>query len=184
MIVRKSIRLEGFDYRASYWYFVTVCTRYREEFFVSRICDKYGLKLSKDVAPGLVPANQESNSVTTRVAATNIVETVLKSNIPQRYKCTIDYYVFMPDHLHFIVALNTGDHKGRSYKLGEVIGGLKSLATRELWRIGLKGKVFQPNYYEHIVRDEASLDRIRNYIVNNPLVAYDSIPWKRLDPDV
>lgn len=184
MIVRKNIRLEGFDYRASYWYFVTVCTRDRGELFVSRVCAKYGLTLSKDVAAGLVPANQESNSATTRVAATNIVENVLTSNIPQRYKCTIDFYVIMHDHLHFIVALNTGDHQGRSYKLGEVIGGFKSLATREMWRIGLKGKVFQPNYYEHIIRDEASLDKIRKYIAHNPSVAFDSLPWKRLDSNM
>jgi REP element-mobilizing transposase RayT len=30
------------------------------------------------------------------------------------------------------------------------------------------GKLWQRNYYEQIVRDETSLRRIREYIVNNP----------------
>jgi len=37
------------------------------------------------------------------------------------------------------------------------------------------GRLWQRNYYEHIIRDEAALDRIRQYIVNNPaLWAEDS----------
>ncbi len=38
------------------------------------------------------------------------------------------------------------------------------------------GRLWQRNYYEHIVRDEAELERIRDYIVNNPS------NWKD-DPD-
>ncbi|MFN8499755.1 MAG: transposase [Anaerolineae bacterium] len=31
------------------------------------------------------------------------------------------------------------------------------------------GRLWQRNYYEHIIRDEADLDRIRQYIAANPL---------------
>ena len=31
------------------------------------------------------------------------------------------------------------------------------------------GRLWQRNYYEHIIRDERALDRIREYIVSNPL---------------
>ncbi len=31
------------------------------------------------------------------------------------------------------------------------------------------GRLWQRNYYEHIIRDEESLNRIREYIANNPL---------------
>jgi REP element-mobilizing transposase RayT len=31
------------------------------------------------------------------------------------------------------------------------------------------GKFWQRNYYEHIIRDEGSPNRIREYIINNPL---------------
>ncbi|HSW39300.1 MAG TPA: hypothetical protein VLL97_07400 [Acidobacteriota bacterium] len=30
------------------------------------------------------------------------------------------------------------------------------------------GKLWQRNYYEHIIRDDDELNRIREYIVNNP----------------
>jgi len=31
------------------------------------------------------------------------------------------------------------------------------------------GRLWQRNYYEHIIRDEVALNRIRTYIANNPL---------------
>jgi REP element-mobilizing transposase RayT len=35
--------------------------------------------------------------------------------------------------------------------------------------INTRGKFWQDNYYEHIIRNEEEMDRIRKYIVNNPL---------------
>lgn len=63
-----------------------------------------------------------------------------------------------------------------SYKLGEVITTLKSTASRDAGR-----SVWQPNYYEHIIRNKRALDKIRYYILNNPLVEYEDINWERLE---
>ena len=60
--------------------------------------------------------------------------------------------------------------------LGDVIGAYKSITTVEYAR-GVKsdrwrrfnGRLWQRNYYEHIIRDEDELVRAREYIVNNPL---------------
>ena len=30
-------------------------------------------------------------------------------------------------------------------------------------------KLWQRNYYEHVIRDELALSRVRDYIANNPL---------------
>jgi putative transposase len=35
--------------------------------------------------------------------------------------------------------------------------------------INARGKFWQDNYYEHIIRNEVEMDRIRQYIANNPL---------------
>jgi len=46
------------------------------------------------------------------------------------------------------------------------------VSTRKInhLRGGTSGKpVWQRNYYEHIIRDEADLDRIRKYIQDNPI---------------
>jgi putative transposase len=44
---------------------------------------------------------------------------------------------------------------------------LKSTAARAINRVG-EGPIWQRNYYERIVRDDAELQRIRMYIANNP----------------
>lgn len=57
--------------------------------------------------------------------------------------------------------------------LGEIIGAFKSITTNEY----IKNKdwpafnkhLWQRNYYEHVIRDETDLARIREYIVNNPI---------------
>ncbi len=59
--------------------------------------------------------------------------------------------------------------------LGDVVGAFNSSTTvrytRGITRSGwppFRGRLWQRNYYEHIVRDEASLSRIRQYIQENP----------------
>jgi len=89
---------------------------------------------------------------------------------------------------------NRGDHEGRPYgspdcrgaprgrplvgapaRLGDVVGAFKSLATvgyisgvkAKGWP-EFRGRLWQRNYYEHIIRDETALDRVRRYIDDNP----------------
>ncbi len=60
--------------------------------------------------------------------------------------------------------------------LGDVVGAYKSITTVEYtrgvkargWR-PFRGRLWQRNYYEHVIRDEDELGRAREYIVNNPL---------------
>jgi REP element-mobilizing transposase RayT len=59
--------------------------------------------------------------------------------------------------------------------LGNILGAWESIVTNEYIR-GVKEygwqpfdhKLWQRDYYEHIIRNDADLDRIREYIVNNP----------------
>jgi REP element-mobilizing transposase RayT len=59
----------------------------------------------------------------------------------------------------------------RSGSLGAIIQNFKSYSTRHINTLcdtpGLP--VWQRNYYDHIIRNDADLDRIRHYIVTNPL---------------
>ena len=60
--------------------------------------------------------------------------------------------------------------------LGDIICAFKSLTTNEYIQ-GVKlqklpsfeKSIWQRNYYEHIIRDDDDLDRIREYILNNPI---------------
>ena len=55
--------------------------------------------------------------------------------------------------------------------VGAIIGQFKSLVTKHinLTQQHLDGSVWQRNYYEHVIRDEESLNRIREYIATNAL---------------
>ena len=59
--------------------------------------------------------------------------------------------------------------------LSDVVHRFKTMTTRR-YAEGVKqngwpsfrGRLWQRNYFEHIIRDEASLNRIRRYILENP----------------
>ena len=70
----------------------------------------------------------------------------------------IDYYEIMDDHLHLILILEDS-----VLGLGEIVRRFKAITTRE---VGLK--LWQPNYYEHVIRTKRALCKIRDYIKNNP----------------
>jgi REP element-mobilizing transposase RayT len=88
-----------------------------------------------------------------------IIEEILLS-LPERFSgLTIDWYILMPTHLHMIFVF-----KETKKDLSEIIRAFKALVTRNI-RI----KLWQRNYYEHVIRNEDALLKIREYIQNNPL---------------
>ena len=70
----------------------------------------------------------------------------------------LDYFVVMPNHVHIIFVL-----RGSRLRLGEIVRRFKSKVSH---RFGIN--IWQPNYYEHVIRNEKALEKIREYIVNNP----------------
>ena len=78
----------------------------------------------------------------------------------------LDEWCVMPDHLHGILSLT-----GVGKPLGQLIGAFKTVSTKRInARRETPGAViWQRGYYDHIIRDDADLARIRVYIRNNPL---------------
>jgi len=99
-----------------------------------------------------------------------------------RKNLTLDQYVIMPNHLHGIIII-THDLKGvlqyaptkelrsPTKTIGAIMRGFKSATTKQINEMRhTSGRlVWQRNYYEHIIRDEKNLNKIREYIVNNPI---------------
>jgi REP element-mobilizing transposase RayT len=159
---RRSIRLEGYDYSQSGAYFVTICTKDRELYF-----KKYrGLQ-------EIVKQQWEE--------------------LRQRFRdLTLDEFIVMPNHIHGILIGGAGLAPALSQratarvaptfwvdrpapKVGEILGIFKSLCTHD-WLLYIKeknidavGKFWQRNYYEHVIRNEYELNKIREYIQNNLL---------------
>ena len=87
------------------------------------------------------------------------VEKILLS-LPERFSgLKIDWYILMPTHLHMIFVF-----KETKKDLPEIVRTFKALVTRNT-----RLKFWQRNYYEHVIRDEKALNKIRKYIQNNPL---------------
>ena len=124
-----------------------------------------------------------------------MVETVW-NELPLRHLgVEIDTFVVMPNHVHGIIVLNGQTKKGQPQELplqdhcvgvplvgtqsvlalGDIVGAFKSVSTDE-YITGVKqsgwpafdGKLWQRNYYEHVIRNEESLEEIRTYILHNP----------------
>lgn len=79
----------------------------------------------------------------------------------------------MPNHVHFIIEL--GRTQGSAPTLGDIVKKLKTFTTHEYSEgIGVhgwppfNGRLWQRNYYEHIIRDGSDMGRIIKYILNNP----------------
>lgn len=72
----------------------------------------------------------------------------------------LDWHIIMPTHIHLILIL-----ENCNLKLGEIIRRFKAKTSK------MAGfKLWQPNYYEHVIRNEAVLNKIREYIKNNPQI--------------
>jgi REP element-mobilizing transposase RayT len=77
----------------------------------------------------------------------------------------LDYFHIMPNHIHVILIFNN-----TTISLSEFWRRFKAITTIKAKKIGFNDKtLWQKNYYEHIIRNEAALEKIREYIYNNPL---------------
>ena len=55
-----------------------------------------------------------------------------------------------------------------SQTIGAILRGYKSAVTKQLKSLGFHEKLWQRNYYEHIIRDDRAYHNISKYIINNP----------------
>ena len=154
---RRSIRLKRFDYTQPGAYFVTICAQNRECLFGA-------------VTDGEIRLNE-----TGRVIQTTWGE------LPSRFSnIAIDALAVMPNHIHGIVLVGAqfiapshprGKNLGamnRNHTLGEIVRTFKAASTRLIRSTGNLNFAWQRNYYEHVIRDDNSLNRIRQYILDNP----------------
>ncbi len=82
----------------------------------------------------------------------------------ERQNCAVFTYCLMPDHLHFLVSpLQDG------ISVLRFTDQYKGKTTNRSWTTGWQGKLWQPRYFDHIVRTEESLHAIAKYVLNNPI---------------
>jgi len=82
----------------------------------------------------------------------------------ERQDCAVYTYCLMPDHLHFLAS-----PRRDGVSILTFTDQFKGKTTNRSWKIGWKGKLWQPRYYDHIVRDDESLLAIAEYLLDNPV---------------
>lgn len=173
----KSNRLQDYDYSSNWWYFITICTKDRENYFGEiidwemilndfwKIAEKYYLEI-RDHFPFAI----------------------------------LDEFVIMPNHIHGIIIIDkptideqmideqtiktpivetrhclifTGKNRFQNqwkWTISSIIWSFKSICTKTINK--MQNEIFfawQPNYYDRIIRNEDELQRIRKYILENPI---------------
>ena len=94
----------------------------------------------------------------------------------------LDTFCVMGNHVHVVFAPRTKDGGGY-YSLPAIMHSLKLYtATQANKLLHRSGAFWQQEYYDHVVRDEAEWQRIRQYVINNPVKAglvseWDAWPW-------
>jgi REP element-mobilizing transposase RayT len=186
---RKSIRLKGYDYSQEGLYFITLCCQNRECLF-GQIHN--GSMILNDA--GKMIENEWLN-LENRFPNIELHEFIVMPNhfhgILKIVGAALAVAQSTPVRAALVDAQSTlavaqnemetqtieGQPQGiaPTKTIGDMMGAFKSITTVEYIRgvknLGWKpfdGKIWQRNYYEHIIRNEQSYQNISNYIINNP----------------
>jgi len=164
---RKNIRLSEYDYSTTGAYFITICTQDRRKLF------------SDIVGADLVSARVRLNQ------AGHIIDRVYNETIASFINIKSNCYVIMPNHFHCIISIRAIATRANTrfaptsettaVEIGDIIKAFKSKTTVEYIR-GVKAgllapfnkRLWQRNYYEHVIRNQDDLLRIWQYIEENP----------------
>ena len=160
----RSIRLRDYDYAHAGAYFITACTHARQCIF-------------GEIIGGIMQLSDFG-------AAAQECWRAIPEHSPY---VDLDAFIVMPNHVHGIVTITVGArhavplHNATSVpaafgkplagSLATIVGSFKSATTKRVNE--LRGTpaapVWQRNYHEHVIRNDRDLDRIRQYITENPV---------------
>lgn len=169
---RRSIRLKDYDYSQVGAYFVTICTKDKECLF-------------GEITHGKIKTN----------SAGEMIQKWWIELINKFGNIELDEFIIMPNHMHGIIFVNivgatlcarpdlmngqyqkNGQPRRVAPTLGNIMDWFKTMTTNDYiacvknygWP-RFNGKLWQRNYYDHISRSEKELNKIREYIIHNPL---------------
>ena len=161
---RKLNRWPGFDYSQSGLYFITVCTHKRTKWF-------------GDVNDGKMILNGYGK-----------IADNLWHEIPNHYSgVIIDVRQIMPNHMHGIIQIvgtdtvvgtehcsvptdvDAGRINGRYGLISKIMKSYKEMVVKTIHKqLGNFEFSWQRSFYDRVIRNNDELNRIREYIVNNP----------------
>ena len=178
---RRSIRLKEYDYSTPWWYYVTICTFERKYLFGKIIKGKMVLnEFGKIVGEEWLRTKEIRNNVDVDyyvIMPNHLHENIIincrgELNSPQELNSQKEMNSTENNEPGRIQYAPTNDKfNSPSQTLGAIIRGFKSVVTKRIRELtgNPQLKIWQRNYYEHIIRNEIDLHNIRSYIELNPL---------------
>jgi putative transposase len=156
---RHSIRLKEYDYSQPGQYFITICVQHRSCLFGH----------VEEASCLLTPAGEMVDAKWRAIA--------------ERFPMVeLGPHVVMPNHMHGLIHIDapgsgTPVSDKQSKSIGSIIQWFKTGTTYD-YISGVKtegwpsfaGRLWQRNYWEHVVRHERDYDRIADYIEANPFL--------------
>ena len=149
---RKRNRLKDYDYSQNGAYFVTICAKDRKKLFceitaadsISNTAECYPYSRLQLTDIGQIVDNEISK-------LSSIYENVI-----------VDIYVIMPNHVHMII---------RIYGQQDATPTVSRIMNQ--WKRAISVRrgfsPWQKSFHDHIIRNEASYNKIAEYIENNPI---------------
>ena len=156
---RKSIRLPFECYNEQGLFFVTLCSKNRDELF--------GEIIAED---GVLDVPNVTLSRFGKVVEKYIIQMQdFYDNI------RIEYFVIMPNHVHMIINVlydevnkesigSSGTPTPTNTVVSCFVSTFKRFCNREIGE-----NIWQRSFHDHIIRNDKDLDRHVEYIINNPL---------------
>lgn len=147
---RKNIRLNDYNYSSNGAYFITICTKNKENL------------LWKNVGANCVRPLEQLPLSKIGIVVENEIHKL--NTIYENIK--VDKYQIMPNHIHLIIFIYE-DSNGRTQfapTISRIIKQFKGSITKQI-----EFSIWQKSFYDRIIRNEKEYQEVWNYIHNNPL---------------
>ena len=150
---RKLPRLQGYDYATPGAYFITICTHKKQCIF------------------GRIVSGQDGDAYLLYSQIGTVAKQQLL-NIESHYSnVKLDNWVIMPNHIHLLIRIEERINPFPTNKcnIPNVVGKYKAAVTRAVGNAFMHSKkIWQPSFYDHIIRNENDYQSIWQYISGNP----------------
>lgn len=156
---RKNIRLHNYNYSYNGAYFITICTKNKENLLWKNVGANCVRPLDQ------LPLSKIGIVIENEIYKLNTVYENIK----------VDKYQIMPNHIHLIIFIYE-DSNGRTQfapTISRIIKQFKGSITKQ---IGFS--IWQKSFYDRIIRNEKEYQSVWNYIHNNPLKYLEVYPCR------
>ena len=153
---RKSNRLRTHDYSSAGSYFITICVKERKQILSEIICDR-------------------ENKLKIKLLSCGVVADKYIKRLDEFYDdVCVDEYIIMPDHIHLLVTVLSGqsgmpvptaselERDNKNSVIARFVSTFKRFCNKEYGE-----NVWQSRYYDHVIRNQDDYNEKSEYIKNN-----------------